>query len=286
MSKKKLVSLCLVVALVLTAAIGGTMAYFTDQDQVKNVFAIGNLDIELTENVDVQDKDGESVEGLVEETNDGASYTGLMPSYKIVKEPVVTNTGANDAYVRVFITMNNYVAINDALDEVYEKQGEETIQGVYNNVFDGWGIQHNKGVVGKHVLRGWMSKTIDGKLLYVDYVRCPADKYQYDPSNTFQSDEEIAAGTYAQLFTENGYYNDALDNNARTYILYLKLAPGESYTLFNGLNVPDDFNAAQAAMFENLKINVYADAIQTVGFDTAIDAFNALEDEHHLGWWN
>lgn len=286
MSKKKLVSLCLVVALVLTAAIGGTMAYFTDQDQVKNVFAIGDLDIELTETVDVQDKDGESVEGLVEETNDGASYTGLMPSYKIVKTPVVENTGDNDAYVRVFITMNNYLDINNALDEVYEKQGETVIQGVYDNVFDGWGIQHNKGVVGKHVLRGWMSKTIDKNLLYVDYVRCPADKYQYDPSNTFQSDEEITAGTYAQLFTENGYYNDALDNDARTYILYLKLAPGESYTLFNGLNVPADFNAAQAAMFEELKINVYADAIQTVGFDTAIDAFNALEAEHHLGWWN
>ena len=48
MSKKKIISLCLVVCLLATA-IGGTLAYFTDTEAAKNVMTMGNVDIEQIE---------------------------------------------------------------------------------------------------------------------------------------------------------------------------------------------------------------------------------------------
>ena len=48
MSKKKIISLCLVVCLLATA-IGGTLAYFTDTEAAKNVMTLGNVDIEQIE---------------------------------------------------------------------------------------------------------------------------------------------------------------------------------------------------------------------------------------------
>ena len=47
--KKKILALCLVVALAATAVIGGTLAYFTDTDAETNVFVVGNVDIDLIE---------------------------------------------------------------------------------------------------------------------------------------------------------------------------------------------------------------------------------------------
>ena len=45
--KKKIVALCLVVALAATAIIGGTLAYFTDNDAKTNTFTVGNVKIQL-----------------------------------------------------------------------------------------------------------------------------------------------------------------------------------------------------------------------------------------------
>lgn len=47
--KKKILSLCLVVALAATAIIGGTLAYFTDTDNATNTFTTANVKIDLIE---------------------------------------------------------------------------------------------------------------------------------------------------------------------------------------------------------------------------------------------
>lgn len=49
MSKKKIVSLCLVLALAAIAVVGGTVAYFTDTDNATNTFTVGKVDITLNE---------------------------------------------------------------------------------------------------------------------------------------------------------------------------------------------------------------------------------------------
>ena len=45
--KKKLLAMCLVVALAATAVIGGTLAYFTDTDTETNTFTAGGVKIDL-----------------------------------------------------------------------------------------------------------------------------------------------------------------------------------------------------------------------------------------------
>ena len=126
--KKKIISLCLVVALGATAAIGGTLAYFTDKDNATNEFTVGNVNIELYES---QYHRGAptgalSITGQPEEltdedivNGDAAYHSTYLPSQKILpmnpsgatqatwescavaKNAYVKNTGANDAYVRV-----------------------------------------------------------------------------------------------------------------------------------------------------------------------------------------
>lgn len=50
--KKKIIALCLVVALALTAVVSGSLAYFTDTDKADNVFTTGKVDITLNETFD------------------------------------------------------------------------------------------------------------------------------------------------------------------------------------------------------------------------------------------
>lgn len=76
---KKILVWLLVVTLTATAAIGGTLAYFTDRDSEANVFTVGNVEIDLEEDFD-----------------QGAT---LIPGVNIEKKPTITNTGANDAWV-------------------------------------------------------------------------------------------------------------------------------------------------------------------------------------------
>ena len=81
--------------------------------------------------------------------------------------------------------------------------------------------------------------------------------------------------------------------DSHCYVFYLKLEAGESYEkFFDGLTVPTEFDAAQLKGFDGLKIGVYADAIQTEGFTETtedgvawVNAINALEEQHPLGWW-
>ena len=84
--KKKIVSLCLVMALVSIAAMG-TLAYFSDTDQAENTFTVGNVDITLTE--PLWDAAGAADAGEV------------YPGEPLAKNPVVINEGSNPCFVRI-----------------------------------------------------------------------------------------------------------------------------------------------------------------------------------------
>jgi len=97
MNKKKLVSLCLVLALAITAAIGGTMAYFTDKDAKTNTFTVGDVKIHIDE--------------WMIENDEWVPYTDKQklspiaqskaPFNKLVE---TVNDGSEDAYIRTFVT--------------------------------------------------------------------------------------------------------------------------------------------------------------------------------------
>lgn len=77
--KKKILALCLCIAMLAVAIVGGTLAYFTDTDDATNTFTVGNIAIDLVENFE-QDSE-------------------LMPGIDVKKEVYINNTGDNNAYV-------------------------------------------------------------------------------------------------------------------------------------------------------------------------------------------
>ena len=150
MNKKKIVSLCLIICLLATAVVGGTLAYFTDTDAAKNVMTTGKVDICQNEKdrygndfrqnqplmpmVDKRDKD-EKGEAIEETVVDGYYNTDL----KNVVDKIITVTneakeGAKneEAYVRTilaFETADVYAAgttnvIGDAHDMYIRALGD------------------------------------------------------------------------------------------------------------------------------------------------------------------
>lgn len=89
--KKKILALCLIVVLAVTAITGATLAYFTDTTETKeNVFTVGNVNIEL-------DEPSWTESGSVDAPD-------VYPGEALKKDPTVTNTGANPCFVRVSVT--------------------------------------------------------------------------------------------------------------------------------------------------------------------------------------
>ena len=82
--KKKILAMCLCVAMLAIAIVGGTLAYFTDTDTETNVFTTGDVDIDLIEVFD-------------------AENAKLLPGIDIQKEVTIENTGSESAYVRVHV---------------------------------------------------------------------------------------------------------------------------------------------------------------------------------------
>ena len=90
MNKMKLIVLVASLVMVLTLAIGGTLAYFTDSDDAKNVFTVGNVSIDLTE----PKWDANGTEDAPE----------AYPGEALAKDPTVTNDGKNPCFVRISVT--------------------------------------------------------------------------------------------------------------------------------------------------------------------------------------
>lgn len=95
MKRKSIVLAATAVMLMASLVVGGTLAYFTDDDQATNVFTTGDVEIDLTENFTQESK-------LVPAT--GSAQAGTLQN-GVTKEVFVTNTGSEDAYVRVHIAI-------------------------------------------------------------------------------------------------------------------------------------------------------------------------------------
>lgn len=114
--KKKIVALCLCVALAVVAIGGATLAYFTDTDDATNTFTAGGVKIELIEKQRNADstaleafKNNKVLMPIVgsaqgeQETVDGVK----LPTAENYVDKIMTikNTGVSDAYVRIFVAV-------------------------------------------------------------------------------------------------------------------------------------------------------------------------------------
>lgn len=242
--KKKILVLCLVVALAVTAVVGGTLAYFTDKDEATNTFTAGGVDIALIE----QERDGKG--GLQNFTQDQVlmPIVGSAQGEKddlgqpvaenyIDKIVTIENTGKSGAYVRA------YFAIPSALDDGYEtfNAGANILHFNFGNA---------NGVSTEGVQWNWMhgnkwnyfETTIDGVAYNVYY----ADYYQVLPAG--ETTEQFISGVY-------------LDKNV---------------DMKDGKYIDTRFPTADLSILAGpVKCPVFAVAVQADGFDNAADAVNA-----------
>lgn len=109
--KKKILALCLVVVLAITAVTGATLAYFTDTDNATNTFTAGSVKIQLIEQerdasgeklVDFSEKKLSPIVGSAQGEKD---KWGLATAKNYVDKIVTVKNLADDAYVRVYIAI-------------------------------------------------------------------------------------------------------------------------------------------------------------------------------------
>lgn len=101
-ARKILVSLA-ALALVAAISIGGTLAYLTSHDEVKNTFTVGQVKITLDEAK--IGADGKAITGEGADRVKANSYK-LMPGHEYDKDPTVTvKAGSEESYVRMLVTV-------------------------------------------------------------------------------------------------------------------------------------------------------------------------------------
>ena len=109
-------------------AVGGTMAYLTDTEGATNTFTVGKVQIDLEE----QNYPG----------NDSEEVKNMVPNQEIKKDPIVENTGVNDAIVFLTVEVPNEevtVAAADGtkgtkgLTDLFWFKDEADTQGTFAN---------------------------------------------------------------------------------------------------------------------------------------------------------
>ena len=244
--KKKIVTLCLIVALAATALVGGTLAYFTDTDEATNTFTTGGVQIQLIEqqrNADSSaleafenDKNLMPIVGSAQgeqETVDGVT----LPTAKNYVDKIMTikNTGVSDAFVRIF------VAVPTAL------QNGQTPNAPRYDVLH-WNFNGDSCAAGE-----WTDEIVVANPTVIDGVEYKIYSRTY--TTALEADETTATPAYI------GFYLDkTVDQNAEG-----------QYTVDWG-NGPEviDYDLS-----EGVEIPVFAQAIQAEGFDSAEAAFAA-----------
>lgn len=107
MNKKKIGTGLLALGLVAVVGIGGSLAWFTDQQNVTNKFETGFIDASIKE----EGPDGETTEGI--------EYEDIQPGDKLDKKVTVSlEEDSGDAWVRLVLTLtsDNAVIVNSAVN--------------------------------------------------------------------------------------------------------------------------------------------------------------------------
>ena len=255
--KKKIVALCLCVALAVVAIGGATLAYFTDTKSATNTFTVGNVKIDL-----IEQQRGEN--GLVPFEQNKKLYPIVgsaqgekdalgMPTAKNYVDKMVTiqNTGSEKAYIRA------YFAIPSALDDGYEtfNAGMNVLHFNFGNKVVNGAISSTEGVEWIWTHGGkwnYFETTIDGIKYNVYY----ADYYQ-----------AVDAGATTEQLIQGVYLDKSFDMKDGK-----PMAFGKEFTVDTGWD------------WSKVSCPVFAVACQAGGFDSAAEAITAAFGDHYNPW--
>ena len=203
--KKKILALCLVVVLAVTAVTGATLAYFTDTDAKTNTFTMGDVNIHIDE---WMIEDGEWIE-YEDEQKLSPIAQSKAPFNKLVE---TVNDGSEDAYIRTFITCPA---------ELYWQLGYGFNAGA--NAKDGTAMN---GTGTMHYLDSWTDigkTTVNGKEVYIfmcehkeaipagDSILSLTKVWVYDTVTNEQIGEDFEVLVFSEgIQSENLTYEEAM----------------------------------------------------------------------------
>ncbi len=240
--KKKVLSICLVACLALTAVVGGTLAYFTDTDQENNTFTAGGVKIDLIEQ---QRNDGSTALETFENNKNLMPIVGSaqgeqeivdgvkLPTAKNYVDKIISikNTGVSKAYVRVF------VAVPTAL------QNGQTPNAPRYDVLH-WNFNGDSCAEGQ-----WTDEIVVANPTVINGVEYKIYSRTY--TTALAKDETTATPAYI------GFYLDkTVDQNANgNYTVDWGNGPEViNYDLSKGVTIPVFAQAIQADGFENAEV--------------------------------
>ena len=232
MNKRKLMLVAVALCMVAILGFGGTLAYLTDEESARNVFTVGNVDIKLVEKYTPNSK--------------------LLPGIDVQKEVRVTNTGSEDAYVRVLIAIPKL--LNSGLDDDpqnaaydntlhFNMSAESVADGLWNWNSDAEGSNY-PGNGGNWNMTS--TKVTNDKGIEVEY-----DVYIVTYETALKPEGQEGATT-AQPAMYNVFLDTKLDNEDIKYI---------------------------TDTLGDIDILVAAEAVQAAGFENAYDAFENAKDD-------
>lgn len=264
--KKKIIALCLIVALAITAITGATLAYFTDTDNKTNTFTVGNVAIDLIEQErQTKTEDGETKTILGNFTQEKTLYPIVgsaqgtkdefgLPTAENYVDKVVTvkNTGTEAAYIRA------YFAIPSALDDGYE-----TFNAGRNTLHFNFGTKMVDGTPVSTDGNEWQWKQANGKW---NYFETTIDGIAY---NVYFADyyTTVAAGATTERLINGVYLDKTFD-----------CTDGKYYAFGSELTLDKDWN------WSNVSCPVFAVAVQAAGFDNAAEAVTEAFGAQYNPW--
>ena len=225
-SVKPILSLVLVFALVFT----GIFAYLTAKDSATNTFTVGNVDILLYED-DWYDHDSYADTGTKtilndENENDIPDFAeNIVPGQKIAKAPYVENTGRNEAWVYLVVSVPTATE-SQVLSDNTGSYGINTTQNINVTAYaiqDGYGEQSTLETV-------WETFGADLDGVY-EAAEDTTDRIQL--FSMINSSDEIGINDGWTQIDMNGtddgmVYESADGNNYYVYGYSTKLAAGAS----------------------------------------------------------
>lgn len=130
--KKKILTIALAAALI-AIMVSGSLAYFTDRDEVTNTFTVGSVKIEIYENGEATP---DAVKPLGKLTPVVNTVDPSADESYIDKVVQVKNTGENDAYIRTHLAIPTKLVDYLVLDlnlspDGWNQVGSPTVTGEY-----------------------------------------------------------------------------------------------------------------------------------------------------------
>lgn len=205
--KKKILTLCLVLALFAAAMIGGTLAYFTDTDNKTNTFTVGKVDITLTEPAWKEEE------------------AKLIPGRVIPKNPTITVAADSErAYTFMKVQLSSDLM---ALMKAYYGPNYD-FAGNYKTVIGDWFVTSvspkimDVDLENGSVILGVLSPKDPGQsVTYFDAVRIPAGV----DAGMLKADGRYTIEVTAYAIQAEGFEGDGADPQSARQAAYNALFP-------------------------------------------------------------